>query len=121
MCCNQGDFRLWINLNIALVHGDTGRMLMRRSSGFAECVCRLVALTVRLFFSCPLSNSAPLLTWGLREGAQRNLSWKCSVNVTAAHMGQQPEQHFHLLLRSSLCPITQVTTPGDLLSTLLTR
>ena len=114
MCCNHGDFRLCINLNTELVHGDTGRMSMRRSSGFGEGVCHLVALTVSLFFSYPLSNSAPLLTWGLREGAQRNLSRKCSVNVTAAHMGQQPEQHFHLLLRSSLCPITQVTImPGD--------
>lgn len=115
MCCNQGDFRLCINLNIELVLGEMFRMLMSGSSGFEERVCHLLALTEHFFLS-NLPNSAPLLTWGLREGAQRNLSRKCSVNVTVAHMGQQPEQHFHQLLRSSLCPITQVTIPGDLSS-----
>lgn len=55
MCRNQGDFRLCINLNIELVRGDAGSMLMRRSPGSVDCVCRLAALTVRLFFSSPLS------------------------------------------------------------------
>lgn len=119
MCCGQGDFRTCINLNFEPVHWEMARMSMSCSLFLMSCVCHLVALPqyVTLIFFFPfffftlyqfLSNSVPLQTWGLREGAQRHLSQKCRVNTTTTHMGQL-ERRSHLSLQSSLCPTTQVS------------
>lgn len=55
-----------------------------------------------------LFNLVPPPTWGLREGAHSHLSLKCRVTMTATHMGQILEQHYHPSLRSR-CPTTQVS------------
>lgn len=51
MFCNQGDFRLCINLNIELVHREMGRMLMSPCPGSEGRVCHLVALAAHSFLS----------------------------------------------------------------------
>lgn len=89
---------------------------MRNSLFHVDCVCHLVVYNCSSPLFMPLqslSDLVPLLTWALKQGAQRHLSLKCGVNTTATHMGRPLEQHFHLLLESSLCPTTQVSVQGD--------
>lgn len=116
MCCGPGDLMPCLNLNIEPEHRELARMLTSYRLLRIECVCHLVVLN-ECFTNCghvySLSNLVPLLTWGLRQGAQRHLSRKGKVNMTTTHMGQQLEQYFHLSLQSSLCPTTQVSIRGD--------